>query len=192
MKKQNLAKRSKSRFRHIEHPRIYDKQEIALSNAKVNIHIRLDADILRYFKEKANREGGKYQSLINEHLRETIFKERNLARRLQQIEDYLRDKGEFDKITDPENLMSSNHKEMPEEQEIEFLLAKDPQLKMYWDEHQELKKRLSNIVSREEEEIESLLKDPHVQAVGVERLQKLKSLGKDRIMEILLRHRGSQ
>ena len=44
---------------------------------------------MAHFKEKAKREGSKYQSLINQHLRETVFKERNLEGRLQQIEERL-------------------------------------------------------------------------------------------------------
>ena len=56
---------------------------------KVNIHIRLDADIVSHFKERAKREGGRYQALINQHLRETIFKEKNLEGRLRQIEERL-------------------------------------------------------------------------------------------------------
>ena len=56
--KKPTAKKSHSRFRHISNPQIFTKEEIDLSNAKINIHIRLDADIVRYFKEKAAREGG--------------------------------------------------------------------------------------------------------------------------------------
>ena len=89
MSKQKNRKKGKVRFRVIPRPRIYREEEISLSNAKVNIHIRLDADIVGYFKEKAIREGGKYQSLINQHLREIIFKERNLENRLQRVEERL-------------------------------------------------------------------------------------------------------
>ena len=89
MSKQRNSQKGKARFRVIPRPRIYKDEEISLSNAKVNIHIRLDADIVGYFKEKAIREGGKYQSLINQHLRETVFKERNLEKRLQRVEERL-------------------------------------------------------------------------------------------------------
>jgi len=82
-------KKAGSRFREVTQPRIYEERDIALSNAKVDIHIRLDADLVAYFKERANREGNKYQSLINQHLRETVFKERNLEGRLQRIEEQL-------------------------------------------------------------------------------------------------------
>ncbi len=86
-----LRKRKKSslRFREVAHPKVYGERDIALSNVKVNIHIRLDADIVSHFKEKAKREGGRYQALINKHLRETIFKEKNLEGRLRQIEERL-------------------------------------------------------------------------------------------------------
>lgn len=89
MSKQRKRKKVSPRFREISSPHVYEDQDIALSNAKVNIHIRLDADLVNHFKEKAKRGGGKYQSLINQHLRETVFKERNLESRLQRIEEQL-------------------------------------------------------------------------------------------------------
>jgi uncharacterized protein (DUF4415 family) len=88
MKKPTVSK-SRNRFRPIARPRIYTEDEIALSNVKVNIHIRLDADVVHYFKEKAAREGGKYQSLINQHLRETLWPKHDLEYRIQQIEERL-------------------------------------------------------------------------------------------------------
>jgi len=89
MSRPRRRKTGSSRFRRVMQPRIYGDQDIALSNAKVNIHIRLDADLVAYFKERAQREGSRYQSLINQHLRETVFKERNLEGRLQRIEEQL-------------------------------------------------------------------------------------------------------
>ncbi|MGH7966307.1 MAG: BrnA antitoxin family protein [Candidatus Binatia bacterium] len=87
--KVHTKKKNSSRFRDIRHPYIYKEQDIALSNVKVNIHIRLDADLVSYFKEKAQQEGGKYQSLINQHLRETVLAKRNLENRVRQIEERL-------------------------------------------------------------------------------------------------------
>ena len=89
MSERRKKKKASPRFREIAHPKIYGEEEIALSNVKVNIHIRLDADIVSYFKGKAKREGSKYQALINQHLRETVFKEKNLEGRLRQIEERL-------------------------------------------------------------------------------------------------------
>ncbi|HEX9444480.1 MAG TPA: BrnA antitoxin family protein [Candidatus Binatia bacterium] len=83
------AKQGKPKFRRVAHPRIYQPEELSLSNAKVNIHIRLDADILNHFKEKAAREGKKYQSLINQHLRETALEEESLESRVRRIEEQL-------------------------------------------------------------------------------------------------------
>ncbi len=51
--KRQTDKKTASRFRKIVHPHIYREDDIALSQIKVNIHIRLDADIVHYFKEKA-------------------------------------------------------------------------------------------------------------------------------------------
>ncbi len=91
--KKPTAKKSHSRFRNIPKPHIFTKEEIDLSNAKVNIHIRLDADIVYYFKEKADREGGKYQTLLNQHLRHTIWPkhepEYKLEQRVRLIEERL-------------------------------------------------------------------------------------------------------
>lgn len=88
MKKQTTRK-SPDRFRKISNPQIFTKEEISLSNAKVNIHIRLDADIVHYFKEKAAREGGKYQALIDQHLRNTLWPKHNLEHRVRLIEERL-------------------------------------------------------------------------------------------------------
>jgi uncharacterized protein (DUF4415 family) len=60
-----------------------------MSNVKINVHIRLDGDVLNYFKEKAKEEGGKYQTLINQYLRAAIVKQRNLEDRLDNIEQRL-------------------------------------------------------------------------------------------------------
>lgn len=89
MSRQVNRKGASARFRKVPRPHIYKEQEISLSNAKVNIHIRLDADLVSYFKEKARREGGKYQTLINQHLRETVYKEQDLQGRVQRIEERL-------------------------------------------------------------------------------------------------------
>ena len=60
-----------------------------MSNVKINVHIRLDGDVLSYFKEKAKQEGAKYQTLINQYLRAAIVKQRNLEDRLDNIEQRL-------------------------------------------------------------------------------------------------------
>ena len=87
--KSPTARTNTSRFRKIPDPPIFTQEEISLSDAKVNIHIRLDADIVLYFKEKAMREGGKYQTLINQHLRGAIWPKHDLEHRVQLIEERL-------------------------------------------------------------------------------------------------------
>jgi uncharacterized protein (DUF4415 family) len=89
MTKQKKKKGTSSRFRKIPHPRIYRDEEIGLSNAKVNIHIRLDADVVNYFKERAMQEGSKYQTLINQHLRDSVFKQSKLEDGLKLVEQRL-------------------------------------------------------------------------------------------------------
>jgi uncharacterized protein YdcH (DUF465 family) len=71
--------------------------------------------------------------------------------------------------------------EAKEEAMIRSLVDTDSELRQYYDEHVELKKRLEDLRQKpfltEEEEIEQ------------KRIQKQKLAGKDRMMEILARHR---
>lgn len=71
--------------------------------------------------------------------------------------------------------------ESREERAIASLLDKDSELRKYYEEHQELEKKLAEYQHKPhlstEEEIEK------------KRLQKLKLVGKDKIMEILEKHR---
>ena len=71
--------------------------------------------------------------------------------------------------------------ESREEEAIIALLDKDPELKKYYEEHQELEKKLLEFQHKSHltplEEVEK------------KKIQKLKLAGKDKIMEILGRHR---
>jgi uncharacterized protein YdcH (DUF465 family) len=71
--------------------------------------------------------------------------------------------------------------ETREEELIVSLLDRDPELKRFYEEHQEFEKQLSGFQHRahlsSEEEVEK------------KRIQKLKLARKDKIMEILLRYR---
>jgi uncharacterized protein YdcH (DUF465 family) len=71
--------------------------------------------------------------------------------------------------------------EAKEEQAIVSLLDKDPELKKYYEEHQQLEKKLAEFHHKHhlspDEEIE------------MKKIQKLKLMGKDKIMEILGKHR---
>ncbi|MGE0679623.1 MAG: DUF465 domain-containing protein [Candidatus Binatia bacterium] len=71
--------------------------------------------------------------------------------------------------------------EAKEEALIRSLVDTDPELRRYYEEHVELKRLLEDLRQKpfltEEEEIEQ------------KRIQKQKLAGKDRIMEILARHR---
>ncbi len=71
--------------------------------------------------------------------------------------------------------------EMREEQVIASLLDKDPELKRYYEEHQALEKKLSEFQHKQH-----LSTDEEVEK---KRLQKLKLMGKDKIMEILGKYR---
>jgi uncharacterized protein YdcH (DUF465 family) len=68
-----------------------------------------------------------------------------------------------------------------EEQTIVSLLDQEPELKKFYDEHLELEKKLAEFQHKHhltsEEELE------------MKRIQKLKLIGKDRMMEIIGRHR---
>jgi uncharacterized protein len=68
-----------------------------------------------------------------------------------------------------------------EEQAIVSLLDKDPELRKYYEEHQELEKKLSEFQHKHH-----LSADEEME---MKRIQKLKLVGKDKMMEILGRHR---
>ncbi len=71
--------------------------------------------------------------------------------------------------------------ELKDEQTIVSLLDRDPELRKFYEEHREFEKKLADFQHKHhltpEEEVE------------MKKLQKLKLAGKDRIMEILGRHR---
>jgi uncharacterized protein YdcH (DUF465 family) len=71
--------------------------------------------------------------------------------------------------------------ENSEKMAIVSLLDRDPELRQYYEEHQELEKKLDQFQHKlhlsPDEEVEK------------KRLQKMKLAGKDKIMEILGRHR---
>jgi uncharacterized protein YdcH (DUF465 family) len=71
--------------------------------------------------------------------------------------------------------------ESREEQAIVSLLDKDPELKRFYEEHREFEKKLAEYQHKHhltpEEELE------------MKKIQKLKLIGKDRMMEILGKHR---
>lgn len=68
-----------------------------------------------------------------------------------------------------------------EEEFIVSLLDKDPELKQYYEEHQELEKQL--------QQYQHKLHLSPPEEVEKKRLQKLKLAGKDKIMEIVGRYR---
>ena len=74
--------------------------------------------------------------------------------------------------------------EKKDEELIRTLLERDPELRQYYEEHVDLEQRLEvfqqKLYLTSEEELER------------KRLQKLKLAGKDKIMEILSRHRPHQ
>ena len=71
--------------------------------------------------------------------------------------------------------------EAREEAFIVSLLDKDPELRKHYEEHQELEKRLSEFQHKH-----YLSPDEEVE---MKRIQKLKLAGKDKIMELLGKHR---
>jgi uncharacterized protein YdcH (DUF465 family) len=71
--------------------------------------------------------------------------------------------------------------ERREEEFIISLLDKDPELRQYYEEHQELEKKLLGYQHK--------VHLTPLEEVEKKRLQKLKLVGKDKIMEILGRYR---
>lgn len=76
---------------------ILKEEDFAPENVKERISIMLDQDILDFFREKAAREGSKYQTLINSYLRKTINPESDpnemILKRLERIEKRIFKKG---------------------------------------------------------------------------------------------------
>ena len=72
--------------------------------------------------------------------------------------------------------------EKKDEELIQTLLEREPDLRRYYEEHVDLERQLGSFQTKAyltpEEEVEK------------KRLQKLKLAGKDKIMEILARYRG--
>ncbi len=68
-----------------------------------------------------------------------------------------------------------------EEQTIVSLLDQEPELKKFYDEHLELEKKLAEFQHKHH-----LTADEELE---MKRIQKLKLIGKDRMMEIVGRHR---
>jgi len=71
--------------------------------------------------------------------------------------------------------------EFKEEHAIVSLLDKDPELKKFYEEHREFEKKLAEF-----QHIHYLTPEEEFE---MKRIQKLKLVGKDRMMEILERHR---
>jgi uncharacterized protein YdcH (DUF465 family) len=71
--------------------------------------------------------------------------------------------------------------EVKEEQAIVSLLDRDPELKRFYEEHREFEKKLAEYQHKH-----YLTPDEEVE---MKKIQKLKLVGKDRMMEILERHR---
>lgn len=67
--------------------------EFENKNVKIRINIMVDLDVVRAFKAKAQRTGGKYQTLINQKLREVIeadtANENDLAKRVERLEKHV-------------------------------------------------------------------------------------------------------
>ena len=68
-----------------------------------------------------------------------------------------------------------------EESAIVSLLDKDPELKRYYDEHQALEKQLAALHHKGRLSVD--------EEVEIKRIQKLKLAGKDKMMELLGKHR---
>jgi uncharacterized protein YdcH (DUF465 family) len=71
--------------------------------------------------------------------------------------------------------------EIHEETAIVSLLDKDPELKKYYDEHQALEKQLAALHHKAHLSVD--------EEVEIKRIQKLKLAGKDKMMELLGKHR---
>lgn len=60
--------------------------ELDINNAKIKVTIYLDGDVVIKARELAKVQGTKYQSLINSVLRESLLREKTVAKRLENLE----------------------------------------------------------------------------------------------------------
>ena len=65
------------------------KDEFAPKNVKVRITTFVDKDILDKLREEAAESGKKYQSLLNEKLRQTLFEEQSIKDSLKNLNERL-------------------------------------------------------------------------------------------------------
>lgn len=58
---------------------------LRIEDAKIKVTLYLDGDILKAVKLKAKEENKKYQSLVNETLREVFLDEKPIRKELQDL-----------------------------------------------------------------------------------------------------------
>jgi len=63
-----------------------DLKNIDDSEVKIRITTMLDKDVLLTLKENAKALGTRYQSYLNQHLRETLLNEQGLLTRIDKLE----------------------------------------------------------------------------------------------------------
>ena len=66
-----------------------EQGELNLKEAKIRVTMMLDFDLVKAYKEIAKQRGGKYQTLINQKLREVLAyekKEETLDSRVRKLE----------------------------------------------------------------------------------------------------------
>jgi uncharacterized protein (DUF4415 family) len=63
-----------------------EKDEFDPKNIKIRVTTFIDLDILEALKKEAARSGKKYQTLLNEKLRKTIFEEESIKSVLFSLE----------------------------------------------------------------------------------------------------------
>lgn len=71
--KNELLKPGKHEFRRFSSERTINRDDLQTSNSKVQISLKIDLDILNYFKERANEPNApSYQTQINNELRAIV------------------------------------------------------------------------------------------------------------------------
>ena len=58
---------------------------LRVEDAKIKVTLYLDGDILKAVKRKAKDENKKYQSLVNETLREVFLEDKPIRKELQEL-----------------------------------------------------------------------------------------------------------
>jgi uncharacterized protein (DUF4415 family) len=69
---------------------LLSESDINETNIKARVTTYIDLDIVKALKAEAKRKKVGYQTLLNQKLRQSVFKSENIEERVKRIEKYLK------------------------------------------------------------------------------------------------------